>query len=88
MTAVIQPRSDGSYQARFSGRFALVIPFVYRVQLQPKFDNFGNQILSADKPLGPLLGSYTMTAQAVGNGLTGSFQAVGDTGSIRMRRVR
>jgi len=88
MRAVVQPRADGSYQARFSGRFALIIPFTYKVALQPTYDEFGNSILTAEKPLGPILGSYRMTAQAGGNGLHGSFQAVGDNGSIEMRRIR
>lgn len=88
MRAVVQPRADGSYQARFSGRFALVIPFTYKVALQPACDEFGNSILTAEKPLGPILGSYRMTAQAGENGLNGSFQAAGDNGSIQMRRVR
>jgi hypothetical protein len=88
MRAVIKPTADGTYQARFTGRFALVIPFAYRVQLQPQLDYNGNTILTAEKPLGPLLGSYRMSAQATGNGLYGSFQAAGDNGSIRMQRVR
>ena len=87
MRVVIQPRSDGSYQARFSGRFALIVPFAYRTTLQPGFDSLGNQVLTANKPL-PLLGSYQMTAQRVGNELNGSFQAAGDNGSIHMQRVR
>lgn len=88
MRAVIRPKSDGTYQARFTGRFALVIPFVYGVNLQPSVDAFGNSTLTAEKPLGPILGSYRMNAQAVGNGLNGNFQAAGDHGSIRMQRVR
>jgi len=88
MRANIQPKADGSYQAKFTGRFALVIPFAYRVNLQPSYDGYGNHILTADKPLGPLLGSYRMSAQAVGNGLHGNFQAAGDNGTIRMNRIR
>jgi len=88
MRAKVQSRADGSYQAKFVGRFALVIPFAYRVTLQPAYDAFGNSILTAEKPLGPLMGSYRMTAQASGNQLNGSFQAAGDQGSIRMQRIR
>ncbi len=88
MRAVVQPRTDGTYQARFTGRFALVIPFTYKVTLQPMQDEFGNTILTANKPLGPILGSYQMTAQANECGLNGSFQAAGDNGSIQMNRVR
>ena len=88
MRANIQPKADGSYQAKFTGRFALVIPFAYRVNLQPSYDGYGNRILTAEKPLGPLMGSYRMSAQAVGNGLHGNFQAAGDNGTIRMNRIR
>ncbi len=88
MRAVVQPRTDGNYQARFTGRFALIIPFAYRVTLQPTQDAFGNIFLNAEKPLGPIMGSYRMTAQANESGLSGSFQASGDNGSIQMQRVR
>ena len=88
MRAVVQPRTDGTYQARFTGRFALVIPFAYRVTLQPNQDAYGNTFLTAERPLGPIMGSYRMTAQANQDGLTGSFQAAGDNGSIQMQRVR
>ena len=88
MRAVVQPRSDGSYQARFSGRFALVIPFTYKVTLQSVQDSNGSTYLTAEKPLGPILGSYRMTATADQGGLNGNFQAAGDNGSIQMKRVR
>jgi hypothetical protein len=88
MRAVVQSTADGNYQARFSGRFALVIPFTYKVTLQPTVDANGSTYLTAEKPLGPILGSYRMTAQADPRGLTGNFQAAGDNGSIRMNRIR
>ena len=88
MRAVVQSTADGDYQARFSGRFALVIPFTYKVTLQPTIDAYGRTYLTAEKPLGPILGSYRMTAQADPSGLTGNFQAAGDNGSIRMNRIR
>ncbi|MEQ1824551.1 MAG: hypothetical protein ABL921_01340 [Pirellula sp.] len=88
MRANIQPRTDGSYQARFTGRFAVIVPFAYRVTMHPSYDAFGNAVLTAEKPLGPLMGSYRMNAQALGSQLTGGFQAAGDNGVIRMRRVR
>ena len=88
MRANIQSKPDGNYQARFTGRFALVIPFAYRVTLHPSYDGNGNAILFAEKPLGPILGSYRMSAQADMNGLNGNFQAAGDNGVIQMQRVR
>jgi hypothetical protein len=88
MRATVRRSWDGSYQARFSGRFALVIPFTYKVTMQPSYDEYGNVHLYASKPLGPLMGSYTMNAVNMGNQLSGSFQASKDVGSIQMRRVR
>ncbi len=88
MRANVWKANDGTYQARFSGRFALVIPFTYKVTMQPSYDQYGNVHLHASKPLGPLMGSYTMDAVSSGNGLNGSFQAAKDVGSIRMQRVR
>ena len=88
MRANVWKSNDGTYQARFSGRFALVIPFTYKVTMQPSYDQHGNVHLHASKPLGPLLGSYTMDAVSSGNGLNGSFRAAKDVGSIRMQRLR
>jgi hypothetical protein len=88
MRAKISMKSDGSYQARFAGRFALVIPFVYRTDLHPSVDGAGNTVLTANKPLGPILGSYQMQAQVNGSQMSGNFQAAGDNGSIRMTRIR
>lgn len=88
MRANVWKANDGTYQARFSGRFALVIPFTYKVTMNPTYDQYGNVYLHASKPLGPLMGSYTMDAVSSGNGLNGSFRAAKDVGSIRMERVR
>lgn len=88
MKANVWKNHDGTYQARFSGRFALVIPFTYKVTMQPSYDQYGNVYLHASKPLGPLMGSYTMDAVSSGSGLNGSFRASKDVGSIRMHRVR
>jgi len=87
MRANIRQSQDGTYQARFSGRFAVVIPFTYKVQLKPRYDGFGNVHLSASKPLGPLLGSYSMHAISSGSALQGSFSAAKDVGAIQMNRV-
>lgn len=88
MSVVIRPAGNGSYQGKFHGRFLGVIPFVYRADLHAYSDANGNTVLHASKPLGPLLGNYTMSTVVTGSDLRGSFQAAGDRGSIRMRRVR
>lgn len=88
MRARVTPRTDGNYDARFSGRFLLVIPFTYKVTLTNQGCTECGHVLSANRPLGPLLGSYQMTATMNAAALNGSFSAAGDTGQISMRRVR
>ncbi len=88
MRVVIREQNDGRYQARFSGRFLVVIPFMYRATLVPSSDPYGNTVLDANKRLGLGMGSYTMRTTVVGNQLQGSFSAARDRGSVTMRRVR
>ena len=52
------PSSPGVYQGRFSGRFALVIPYFYRAEVK----QYGNTLVSSKK-LGPM-GSYNMQLRA------------------------
>ncbi|MFM8571821.1 MAG: hypothetical protein ACKOAU_09515 [Pirellula sp.] len=87
MRVVISPTSRGTYQARFTGRFAAVIPFAYRAELVPQASPDGTALLSSSKKLGPILGSYRMQTQIIGNSLSGGFQAAKDRGSIQMWRV-
>ncbi|MCE2801770.1 MAG: hypothetical protein LW724_19755 [Planctomycetaceae bacterium] len=87
MRVVISPTSRGTYQARFTGRFAAVIPFAYRAELIPQTSFDGKTVLTSSKKLGPILGSYQMQTEVSGNVLSGDFQAAGDRGSIMMRRV-
>jgi len=88
MNVSIRPTSNGNYQARFTGRFALVIPFAYRAELVPQTTSQGQTVLTSSKKLGPILGSYQMNTQIIGDSLSGGFQAAGDRGTITMRRVR
>ncbi len=88
MRATIRRNGEGGYDARFSGRFFVVIPFTYKVSMQPVLDTMGNVHLVANKPLGPMLGSYRMDSMVMGNSLLGSFSAAKDTGTVSMRRVR
>ncbi|MFN4904477.1 MAG: hypothetical protein ACK5EO_03140 [Planctomycetota bacterium] len=87
MRVVISPTNRGTYQARFTGRFAAVIPFAYRAELVPQTSFDGKTVLTSSKKLGPILGSYQMQTKVSGNVLSGDFQAAGDRGSIMMRRV-
>lgn len=88
MRVAVRPKSNGTYQAKFTGRFMVVVPFAYKVDMQRSFDSQGHVQYVASKKLGPLLGSYTMNTVIIGSQWVGSFQAAGDRGSINMRRVR
>lgn len=89
MRVRVTDRGNGQYDARFSGRFALVIPFTYSVSLSSTgCDECGGQGLVAHKRLGPILGSYDMSASMTASGLSGGFRAAGDTGTVSMHRVR
>jgi hypothetical protein len=88
MRVAIRPGSNGTYQAHFSGRFLVVIPFMYNTTLVPSRDANGNLTLSASKRLGPRMGNYTMQNVIVGNRMQGSFSAAGDRGNVTMNRIR
>jgi len=85
MRANIRPQADGTYSARFSGRFFVVIPFTYRVDMVPAVQ--GSNQLVADKKLGPVLGSYRMQTVFGSQAMSGQFQAAGENGAVRMSRV-
>ncbi len=88
MRVKVTPRVDGNYDARFSGRFLVVIPFTYKTQLNNQGWSESGQHVGAYRQLGPVLGSYQMSAIMNGSSLSGSFSAAGDTGQISMQRVR
>ena len=80
----LTPTGPGTYDGRFSGRFAVVIPYFYRAEVQ----QCGSQITSS-KRLGPM-GSYTMqlSPSTHSRSLTGRWNAGKHRGSIRVARVR
>ncbi|MCC6511434.1 MAG: hypothetical protein IT423_20210 [Pirellulaceae bacterium] len=88
MRARVTARADGGYSARFTGRFFVIIPFTYRTDLTPVGSGPAGQSLVVHKQLGPLLGSYDMSAQLNPASFTGTFRAAGDTGTVSLRRVR
>jgi hypothetical protein len=83
MRANIRPTGPSTYSARFSGRFFVVFPFTYRVELVSN----GCGHYSAEKKLGPLLGSYRMQTYFGSSSMSGRFQAAKDIGSVRMSRA-
>lgn len=87
MRATITPRSDGRYDARFTGRFALIIPFTYRVTMTPVAVSPCETTLVATKKM-PIFGTYRMTATVSGNSLEARYTAKKDVGLFRMQRSR
>ncbi len=88
MRVRVTPNGNGEYTARFTGRFAVIIPFTYRARLNTVgCTNCGTEV-NSHKQLGPLLGSYDMSANMSSSSFQGSFQAAGDSGRIQMSRVR
>jgi hypothetical protein len=85
MRARISPTGSGSYKAVFAGRFALVVPFVYRAEMQPVHSWDGVNYV-VEKKLG-FLGTYRMQAKTDYGQMDANWSAVGDSGQIHMQRV-
>lgn len=88
MRATVTPRANGEYDARFTGRFAGVIPFTYKTTLTPIACDDCGMTVSANKKLGPILGSYQMSGGLTPSQFQAGFQAGKDAGQFRMQRVR
>ena len=71
-----------TYQGRFSGRFAIVIPYFYRATVYQR----GGQLVSSRK-LGRS-GQYTMSLNSHYNSLSGAWTTGEQSGSVRLRRRR
>ncbi|MCA9191062.1 MAG: hypothetical protein KDB03_04855 [Planctomycetales bacterium] len=78
----LRPTASGSYQGLFAGRFFVVIPYVFRAQV-----NEINGQLVTNKRLGPL-GDYQMVLTPYGNSLQGYWSAAGQSGGIYMQPRR
>jgi hypothetical protein len=85
MRARITPTASGTYQAVFAGRFALVVPFVYRAEMRP-VETWNGTTYVVEKRLG-MLGSYKMDALVNGGKMHANWSAVGDSGQVQMSRL-
>jgi hypothetical protein len=74
------------YQVRFAGRFAKVIPFRYNTPLTVVGSGDGVALLSASKTLGPLLGTFSMSATATATTFDADFTAKNDHGKFILTR--
>ena len=86
MRARVTPTDNGTYKAVFAGRFAGVIPFIYRAEMVP-VQTWDGITYKTEKRL-PLLGSYQMQTAVHGNLLNANWSAVGDTGQVQMFRLQ
>lgn len=83
LRANIRPSDHGTYQAVFAGRFAVIIPFIYRTELVPIAGAPG-QYYSSKKL--PLVGTYKMQATISSSSFYATFTGGKDQGIFRMRR--
>jgi hypothetical protein len=74
------------YQVRFAGRFAKVIPFRYTTPMTVVGSGDGVVLLSASKTLGPLLGTFSMSAIATATTFDADFTAKNDRGKFVLTR--
>jgi hypothetical protein len=87
MRVRLSGQSDGSYRARFTGRFALVIPFTYRVKMDTVCAENGSRQLVATKRI-PIFGEFRTVANVSSSSVRASYSAKKDRGVFTMRRVR
>lgn len=85
LKATIQPNGTDGYKARFSGRFAGVVPFVYSSKMQVTGVENGRVHLAADRKL-PLFGQFNTRAVMDGESFRATYQAKNDRGSFQMEK--
>jgi len=78
----LRPLDENHYQGLFYGRFAVVVPYVYRAPVTRV-----GQTLYSEKRLGPL-GSYRMVLQQNPGQISGNWSAGSLSGPISMRLLR
>jgi hypothetical protein len=71
----------------FRGRFFKVVPFRYNTTLAITGYEGDRVFLSASKRLGPVLGSFSMDADATSSDFTARFTSRDDNGLFVLRRV-
>ena len=76
---------NGTYQARFSGRFLKVIPFRYSVDLNVVQDG-DTVILAGEQVLGRRLGTFHYDAQATCDEFVANYSSCKDQGRFVLTR--
>lgn len=80
LRANLRPNGDGTYQATFAGRFAVVLPYFYRATVTQQGDT-----LYSTKRLGPL-GNYQMELEHAPGSLSGGWSMGSESGGILLYR--
>ena len=78
---------DGHYEVVFRGRFFKVVPFRYATTLTITGYEGDRVFLTASKRLGPVLGSFSMDADATSSDFTARFTSREDNGLFVLHRV-
>lgn len=79
---------DETYRVRYHGRFARVIPFWYSTDMHVVGTGDGVVCLEASRNLGPLLGSFSTTAEATATQFDARFTSRSDSGRFVLTRRR
>jgi hypothetical protein len=77
---------DNCYRVRFKGRFAKIIPFRYRTTMTITGVGDGVATLVASRRLGPVLGTFAMTAVATPTTFEAEFSSKNDCGRFVLTR--
>jgi hypothetical protein len=77
-----------TYRVRFHGRFAKVVPFWYSTKMYVAGATDDAIVLTASQNLGPLFGTFQMTASATGTNFDAGFTSRGDNGRFVLSRRR
>lgn len=78
----LRPAGPCEYRGLFYGRFAGVIPYVYRARVQRQGDT-----LVSVKRLGPRR-TYALRLQLAGNRMWGTWNTADGAGTVQLRRRR
>ena len=87
MRVTLTQRCDGRYDARFTGRFAKIIPFTYKATMTPVSSDGYSTTMVSTKRL-PIFGNYTMTARVTPGRVDAMYRAKSDHGTFNMTRSR
>jgi hypothetical protein len=84
LRATLIPSATG-YDARFTGRFALVVPFVYRTRLDVVGTSGEAVFLAAERRI-PLFGTFRTDAVVTPWGFDAAFRSGRDSGRFTLTR--